>query len=472
MLDIEPPGMETAMKDKPILIVRDSPVDTGQIVKMLTDGGFPVRVVDSCPGARAALREEDFCLVILIPRLAGDDRFDARGFLLDDGVRRKAPLLLLVTAEFAMEDYFDWLGGGMGHYLAFPFGKKYFLGRVKAVIAGGPEPSGESGWISLDLSAGAGKRSLKVRAGLLGETLISAFENGIHQRAMLQQSHKKLNLLNDAKTPAPVQAASGRSTEKIRQVDGLIEAIERSQFEMFYQPIVDMKAGTISGFEALMRWRHPERGFISPAEFIPIAEETGLIIPLGLWAIESTARQLGEWHGAFTDREPVTSSVNLSTVQFIHPGLAEQILEIVDGASLDHDALRFEITESALMADMETANIMLLKLKSMKFKLYMDDFGTGYSSLSYLRHFPMDVLKIDQSFVKWMGVDDESSQIVKTIIDLAHNLGKQVVAEGIETAEHLAELRSLGCDFGQGYFFSKPVDAGAATELLAETKVW
>jgi EAL domain-containing protein (putative c-di-GMP-specific phosphodiesterase class I) len=224
------------------------------------------------------------------------------------------------------------------------------------------------------------------------------------------------------------------------------------------------------GFESLIRWRHPERGFVPPSEFIPFAEESALILPLGFIAIEKACRQLKEWIDA--DAGPLSVSINLSAVQFIHPELAEQIADIVRKNGLPHELVRFEITESVLMNDMDSANMMLLKLKSMNFRLYMDDFGTGYSSLSYLRHFPMDVIKIDQSFIKWMGVDDESHVIAKTIVDLAHNLGKLVVAEGIETDEHLAMLREMRCDYGQGYLFSPPIGAGEARALLVKRPRW
>ena len=188
--------------------------------------------------------------------------------------------------------------------------------------------------------------------------------------------------------------------------------------------------------------------------------------------VEKTCRQLKEWNTTCAEAGPLNVSINLSTVQFIHPELAEQIDVIVRRSGVPHKNIRFEITESALMADMESANMMLLKLKSMDFRLYMDDFGTGYSSLSYLRHFPMDVIKIDQSFIRWMGVDDESHVITKTIIDLGHNLGKLVVGEGVETEEHLAVLREMGCDYGQGYLFSPPLCAADVRALLEKQPRW
>ncbi|HQO02195.1 MAG TPA: EAL domain-containing protein, partial [Spirochaetota bacterium] len=330
---------------------------------------------------------------------------------------------------------------------------------------------GVSETIRLEIPENGTKRSIFIHRKQLTDNLFSAYRDDIHQKQMLIKARGDLDLLDDDDL-APT-AEKQQSYEKKRLFTReMIYAIENDEFELFYQPIVCLQSGTISGFEALIRWNKKGEGFICPDDFIPYAEETGLIISLGFWVIEEASRQLGAWHKIFPDRPPLTISVNLSTVQFIHPGLADHIQEIVIGNGIPNESLRFEITESALMTDMDSANLMLLKLKSMNFKLYMDDFGTGYSSLSYLRHFPVDVLKIDQSFVRWMGVDDESEEIVHTIINLAHNLKKEVIAEGIETAEHLEKLRELGCEYGQGFLFSRPVNASSAETMILENPVW
>lgn len=246
------------------------------------------------------------------------------------------------------------------------------------------------------------------------------------------------------------------------------------EFRVHYQPIVSLASGKITGFEALVRWQHPNRGLLSPTEFIPIAEETGLIVPLGYWVLRSACCQTRAWQESFPTTPPLTISVNLSSKQFLQPNLIQQIAQILWETGLDAYSLRLEVTESAIMENAETAATMLLQLRSMGIQIYIDDFGTGYSSLSYLQRFPVNALKIDQSFISRMGVNGEDSAIVQTIVMLAHKLGIDVVAEGVETAEQLAQLRELCCTQaqGQGYFFSKPLDSKAAETLIADLPHW
>jgi diguanylate cyclase (GGDEF)-like protein len=252
----------------------------------------------------------------------------------------------------------------------------------------------------------------------------------------------------------------------------LHRALEHQEFHLCYQPIVSLETGRISGFEALLRWEHPERGLVAPDEFIHVAEELGLIIPIGQWALREACRQLRTWRGEFLDLRPLTVSVNLSGRQFSH----SEVLTIVDHAleetGLDASSLKLEITESVMMDNPELATALLFDLKARHIETCMDDFGTGYSSLSFLQHYPVDILKIDQSFISSMGVSKESSEIVRTIVTMAHNLGKTVIAEGVETAEHFTMLRTLQCAYGQGYFFSKPLDGKAAGMLLAARRQW
>ena len=252
----------------------------------------------------------------------------------------------------------------------------------------------------------------------------------------------------------------------------IANAVENKEFVLFYQPIINLNSGKISGFEALIRWRHPEKGLILPDKFIPLAEATGLILPMGSWLIEEAVSRIKSWHEKYNPQLSV--SINLSPVQFINLNLAEEIRNVLDANKIDPKSLavRFEITENAFIKDMEASNLMLLKLKAMDILLYMDDFGTGYSSLTYLKHFPVDALKIDKSFVKWMGVDDESSEIVSAVINLAHNLKMFVVAEGVETKEHLQTLKNLGCEYGQGYYFSKPLPVEEIEKLLETDPAW
>ncbi|MBW4679033.1 MAG: EAL domain-containing protein [Microcoleus vaginatus WJT46-NPBG5] len=239
----------------------------------------------------------------------------------------------------------------------------------------------------------------------------------------------------------------------------LRRAIERQEFEVYYQPIVSLATEEITGFEALVRWQHPDRGVISPGEFIPLAEETGLINLIGWGVLRKACYQLRAWQLQFPNHRSLSISVNLSGKQFSQPNLVEQIAKILKETDLDASNLKLEITESAIMENVESASAMLWKLRKLGIQLYMDDFGTGYSSLSYLRRFPIDTLKIDRSFVKQMMVDDESLEIVRTIVLLAKNLGMNAIAEGVETQEQLTQLKALQCEFGQGYFFSKPLEA-------------
>ncbi|WNZ44752.1 EAL domain-containing protein [Leptolyngbya boryana CZ1] len=246
----------------------------------------------------------------------------------------------------------------------------------------------------------------------------------------------------------------------------LRRAVERQDFELYYQPIVALATGRIMGFEALVRWQHPEQGIISPAKFVPIAEETGLIIPLGQWVLREACRQLKQWQDEFASEPPLTVSVNLSSRQFSQPSLINQIRQILTETGIDAHCLKLEITESAIMENTESAMDMLLQLKAMGIQLSVDDFGTGYSSLGYLYRFPMDVLKIDRSFVSRVDVDGEKLELVRTIITLAWNLGMDVVAEGVETTKQLAQLKALKCEYGQGFLFSKPLPRIEAAKLI------
>jgi diguanylate cyclase (GGDEF)-like protein/PAS domain S-box-containing protein len=246
----------------------------------------------------------------------------------------------------------------------------------------------------------------------------------------------------------------------------LRKAIENEEFHVYYQPIVSLRTGKLSGFEALVRWQHPQRGLVSPAEFIPVAEATRMILPIGHNVLRQACHQMKAWQVRFGTSAPSMISVNLSNKQLAHPDLIEQIHAIVLETDLTACSLKLEITESAFMTDLDTAIARLLRLKSTGIQLSIDDFGTGYSSLSYLYRLPIDTLKIDRSFVSRIGAQGEDSEIVETIVALAHHLKLDVIAEGVETAEQLAQLQALGCEYGQGYYFSRPVDAETASDLI------
>jgi diguanylate cyclase (GGDEF)-like protein/PAS domain S-box-containing protein len=237
----------------------------------------------------------------------------------------------------------------------------------------------------------------------------------------------------------------------------LRQAVRRDEFRVFYQPVVELETGRTRGWEALVRWDHPERGVVSPDEFISTAEDTGLIVPLGRWVLGEACRQLRRWQNCASGTEPLFVCVNLSARQFLDPRLPVEVEEAVLQAGLPPGSLKLELTESTVMRDAQAAAALLRRLRGMGIQIYLDDFGTGYSSLSHLHQLPLDGLKIDRSFVR--GTVD--APVVQTILTLAHSLGVGVVAEGIEEAAQLAALRAMGCRLGQGFLFSQPVDPAA-----------
>lgn len=245
----------------------------------------------------------------------------------------------------------------------------------------------------------------------------------------------------------------------------LRSALERGEFRIHYQPIVTLEDGKISGLEALLRWQHPHRGLVPPMEFIPLAEETGLIISVGEWVLRTACGQQKNWIAAGIP--PLRVAVNISTVQLKDPGFSDMVLTIVRETGIQPECLDLEITETTLMAQSKSAVESLLKLRSLGIHVSLDDFGTGYSSLNYLQNLPIDTLKIDRSFIRQLTADGEQGKIVETILTLGDNLGIEVIAEGIETAEQLKKLRMIHCRRGQGYFFAKPMEGKALSSLLS-----
>jgi diguanylate cyclase (GGDEF)-like protein len=252
----------------------------------------------------------------------------------------------------------------------------------------------------------------------------------------------------------------------------LRRAVERQEFLVYYQPIISLVTGRISGFEALVRWQHPIRGLVSPIEFIPVAEETGLINAINTWVLQSACHQLSIWQHYPVTPEPLTMSVNLSARLFLQPNLVEQIDRIIYENKINPAYLELEITESVIMENTNAIEIILQQLKQRQIKLIMDDFGTGYSSLSYLHSFPFNALKIDKSFVKRMQENKENMGLVPAMIGIANSMGMSAIAEGVETQEQLAQLRSLNCNFAQGYLFSKPIEQQLVIKLLAVSPQW
>jgi diguanylate cyclase (GGDEF)-like protein/PAS domain S-box-containing protein len=261
-----------------------------------------------------------------------------------------------------------------------------------------------------------------------------------------------------------------RAVKLLQMQNDLRGAIEREELKVEYQPIVSLDTFRITGFEALARWEHAEHGHINPNQFIPVAEETGLIIPIGEWILREACAQTRRWQELYPSEQPLTISVNLSAKQFAQPDLIERIERVLLETKLDPLSLSLEITESVVVENVEAATGLLRRLRKLGVGLSIDDFGTGYSSLSSLHSFPISTLKIDGSFVSRMGGQNENTEIVRTIMSLAENLGMDVVAEGVETLEQVTKLRTFGCKKGQGFFFSRPLPAEALESLLNQTE--
>lgn len=248
----------------------------------------------------------------------------------------------------------------------------------------------------------------------------------------------------------------------------LRHALKRSELQLYYQPLVDLDTGKLSGFEALARWEHDDHGFISPVDFIPVAEESGLIVPLGRWALEQAARTIADWDRRSKREIPFKISVNLSAVQLQRDNVVEAVSSAITGAGIAGERLTLELTESAFVSDPDRTKKILDALKSLDTHLAMDDFGTGYSNLAYLQQLPIDVLKIDRSFVTDMMLDRDKRAIVRAVLSLAHTLGMKTTAEGIESIEVSSALKRLGCAFGQGYYFAKPLTPEDAYAFLVD----
>lgn len=247
----------------------------------------------------------------------------------------------------------------------------------------------------------------------------------------------------------------------------LRRAIERNEFRVYYQPIVSIENNIISGFEALVRWHHPDRGLVPPSEFIQVAEESELIIPIGQWVLREACQQMRLWQEQFPIYKDLTINVNLSSREFSQPKFVELIKKILQETGLEGRSLRLEITERMIIENLEFATTTLNRLKDLNVRFVIDDFGTGNSAISYLRYLPIHALKIDRSFINFLEVNEKDTMLVKTIVAMAHTLKLDVIAEGVETKEQLALLKDMKGEYAQGYLFHKPMDSNAAETLLA-----
>lgn len=267
------------------------------------------------------------------------------------------------------------------------------------------------------------------------------------------------------------QAMHTKALETLKMENDLRRAVDREEFRLFYQPIIDLRTLEIVSFEALIRWQHPHRGLLTPYDFIPIAEEVGIIVPVGRWVLAEACRQMSEWQRRFNGQCPKSISVNLSAKQLISQDLIDTIDECTHAAGISAESLRLEVTESLLIENKDIVSRLLKQLREKHIGLDLDDFGTGYSSLSYLHHLEFDALKIDRSFVSRITAEKPDIGIVETIVSLAKSMGTDVIAEGVETQEQVEQLKKLNCGFAQGFLFSRPLAAPEA-ELLLKRPPW
>ena len=296
----------------------------------------------------------------------------------------------------------------------------------------------------------------------IGAALMNAGQDPEELFRNAQFAVKQAKLAGRPQVYEPRQATEARRRFSIETE--LRRALDKDQLKLFYQPLINLKSGEVAGFEALARWTHDDRGEISPTEFIPVAEESGLILQLGRWAMDKAAKTLADWDSETGETLPLYVGVNLSAIQVARDNIAEVVGDALRSSGLNGDRLTLELTESSIVQDPARATRVFDALKALDATVAMDDFGTGYSSLAYLQRLPIDVLKIDRSFVRGMMIDPDSVAIVRAVLSLADALGMSTTAEGIETVELATTLATLGCASGQGYYFAKPLEAGAALE--------
>ncbi len=427
-----------------IIIINLSNALTETIKEILELENFSFRLYEAGISLQEMHSVKVFCLSA--PDSAGQDIWETI-----TSINQSLPGPSLLLCDFnELGLYRASLSAGIDYFMAPPFMQKHFAEQIRFLV----ERSG---------SIHKNKTEKEKSPTDDQSPLLFSLANSIHHRSLIDTSREHCHDESDHLLDFNFEGETYTQLKK-----ELKKALEKGEFRLFYQPVMDINTGRLAGFESLIRWESPDRGMVGPDDFIPAAEKSNVIIAMGYWIIEEAVTQLADWKKEFTIDRPFKVGINLSARQFLHQDLSRRIIDEVSRRNLPPESVAFEITESAFMEDMEKANITLLTLKSEKFPLYLDDFGTGYSSLTYLLHFPVDTIKIDKSFVEWMHIDEQSMEIVRSVTTLAHNLGMKVVAEGIESEEHLAMAADFGCDLGQGYFFSKPLPAAEATEFVRE----
>jgi EAL domain-containing protein (putative c-di-GMP-specific phosphodiesterase class I)/DNA-binding response OmpR family regulator len=379
--------------------------------------------------------------------------------------------IVLFSPIGASSSYLDELEADFFCHISTPCTEKYLVTTLNKVMADKNKIIPPEKKHTLKINYNERDYNLNISEERLVSFFISIMENASEQNMILSNIlHKNCRIKKLDSSGEVIGQEFSCSENDSGYGYRIYRAFEKGEFCLYYQPVISLAEGSVSGFETLIRWIDPERGIIPPSEFIPVIESSQLIVPLGYWIVTEASAQMKQWQEKFNFGNPPRMNINLSPRQFAQRELCSRITEIIQRNGMPADQFAFEITESAILDDVETANLTMLQFKSNNYSLYMDDFGTGYSSLSYLLYYPIDVIKIDKSFVQWMHIDEQSEEIVKSVIELAHNLKKQVVAEGVETEEHYTSLREMGCDYGQGFFFAHPMPGEEATKYL-ESKI-
>ncbi len=448
-----------------ILILDPGFIGKNVILDVLVKNGFNVHVAAN--EIEASLDLERFGPHLVICRASARLISEERHLCdFQNAVAMKGIPFVVISSGVGADFYLRALDRGVSHAIIAPFSANSLVARIRDILTRGRIDAPE-GPVAIRCRYRGSEYSINASPAQLTGFILSLLDDTLAHSSALGILMKRKDLLHRNICGADVFNESRLKTDKEEQLEReLFLALERGEFRLHYQPIISLKEDRLSGFEALVRWEHPSRGLVAPSEFIPFAERTPLIIPIGFKIIEEATRQLQSWCDTISIGDSIHVSINLSANQFVHPELSSRIRRSISDHRLVPETVGFEITESAIMNDMESANIQLLNLKADGHPIYMDDFGTGYSSLSYLQHFPVDALKIDRSFVRWMHMDEQSEHIVRSVVGLAHNLKMRVVAEGIEEDSHMRLLKELECDFGQGMLISRPLDADESRDYL------